>query len=344
MKAVVTGISGSGRIELLEELANYAQQQGESVQVHDVGALIAEECARLRIPVTDQKILDVDRPLLQSLRATALRTVENEVLRAPDDVHLVGVHATFRWKGRLIPGVSYSDLVSLAPDVFLNVVRNAADIVETNRENPKWADSGAPDLETTQEWMVVEEFATEVLADVLSKPVFLVARDHAIPNLHDLFFAKKKKIYLSYPITAVRKENPELLEQVQGPILQRLQDLFVVFNPLFVRDMPLTYENAGGNFPELVDDLTPGAKQLVKARTIERDYQFIDQSDAVVVFYLTDKLSPGVLGEIYYAHRTQKPVFMCYPKGISPFLEDATDVILQGVDELMDHLEQYAGS
>jgi hypothetical protein len=30
-------------------------------------------------------------------------------------------------------------------------------------------------------------------------------------------------------------------------------------------------------------------------RTIERDYRFIDQSDVVVVLYMTEKVSPGVL-------------------------------------------------
>jgi hypothetical protein len=44
-------------------------------------------------------------------------------------------------------------------------------------------------------------------------------------------------VYLSYPITEIREENPELLEKIQGPILQRLEKLFVVFNPLSIQDM-----------------------------------------------------------------------------------------------------------
>lgn len=340
---VVTGISGSGRIELLRELADYATaERGEAVVVHDVGALIANECSRLRIPITDQKMLDVDRHLRELLRSNALRIVENKILRNSDALHFVGVHATFRWKSRLIPGISYPDLVVLKPDLFINVVRNAADISETNHRNPKWDDGEVPDLRETQAWMMEEEFATEILADVSGKPVFIVARDHNISNLADLFFTSKKRIYLSYPITAVRQDNPQLLDQIQGPILKELEKLFVVFNPLSIKDMLLTYDDTNNAFPELVDQLTPEAKELVKTRTIERDYQFIDQSDAVVVFYLTEKLSPGVLGEMYYAHRTQKHVFMCFPKGISPFLDDVTDIIKTAPEELLKWLKGFA--
>jgi len=340
---VVTGVSGSGRVELLEELSRYIQEErGMPVVAHDVGRVIAEECQRLRIPITDQRILNADRSLLQALRASALCNVQREIQENPEALHLVGVHATFRWKSRLIPGVSYADLIALSPSSFVNAVRNVAEVVGTNQDNPKWANTGAPDLRDTQEWMVEEEFATEVLADVLGRPMYIVAREHNVENLAKLLVGGNKRIYLSYPITAVRKENPKLLDQVQGPILRELEKLFVVFNPLAIKDMSLTYENAEDIYPHLKGQLTPEAKELIKARTIDRDYQFIDQSDAVVVYYLTEKLSPGVMGEINYAHRTQKPVFMCFPKGRSPFLEDATDTIESDLQVFMRRLEEFS--
>jgi len=48
---------------------------------------------------------------------------------------------------------------------------------------------------------------------------------------------------MSYPITAIRKDNPDLLAQIQGEYLSRLEALFVVFDPLTVRDMELTYDS-----------------------------------------------------------------------------------------------------
>ena len=343
-KWIITGISGSGRIELQNEIAKEAESRGFKVVVHDVGGLIKQEAITYGIPIVDARFLDMDRSQLCLLRASALKEVELNILKEPNvDFHLIGIHATFRWKGRLIPGISYPDTIRLAPDGFINVVHNVREIMDTNKKNPKWDKSTkTPTLQETQEWMMVEEFATDIMAAVISKPTFIVCRDHNTPNLTDLFLSQKKRIYLSYPITAVQESQPDLLEKIQGPILKKLEELFVVFNPLAIKDMKLTSQKENAELPQLIDQLTPQAIEFIKSRTIERDYQFIDQSDAVVVFYMTDKLSPGVLAEIYYAKRNQKPVFMAYSGKASPFIEDAVTIIEPDIDVLLDKLIEFS--
>ena len=199
-----------------------------------------------------------------------------------------------------------------------------------------------PNPESTQEWLIEEEFTTEVLAEVLNVPMYLVAKKHNIENLSELFINDKKKIYLSYPITAVKDDNPDFLAKIQNDIIPILESLFVVFNPLAIEDMKLTYAKLPDDVPTLVKDITRRAREIIKTRTIERDFQFIDQSDAVVVFYMTQKLSPGVMAEIYYAHRNQKPVFMLYPYDRSPFMEDATHTIVKTIEDLLPILERFA--
>lgn len=344
-KWFVTGISGSGRIELLDELKDYCKNTlHKNVIVHDVGQLIHDECLRNGIPIKDKKFLDIDRPLISSLRSSAIKEVKLSILENTNvDIHFIGIHACFRWRNRLIPGISFPDVLQLNPDGFIHVHRNIAQIIETNQRNPIWEKENLPDPESTQNWMIEEEFITEVLAQVTSKPIFVVSHDHNINNLADLWFTKKKKIYLSYPITEIKKDDPELLEQIQGPILNRLEKLFVVFNPLSIQDMSLTYPDAQEVMPELVDKLSLNAKDIIKKRTIERDFQFIDQSDAVVVFYLTNKVSQGVLAEIYYAHRNMKPIYMALTANRSPFIEDTVDVIESDIEKLFIHLEEFAG-
>jgi adenylate kinase len=342
-KWIVTGVSGSGRIELLEELKGYAASIGKTVAVYDVGELIRRECKRNRIKFADQFILDLDHNVLRVLRSAAVKEVQLKLKNeSAADIHFIGVHATFRWKRRLIPGISYRDLADINPDGFINIVDDVREVCLANIKNPKWNRKTVPTLEETQEWMREEEFITETMAEFFDKPVFLVARKHNIKNLADLFFSAKKKVYLSYPITAVRKESPELIEQIQGPVLKKLEDLFVVFNPLTIKDMILTYIRPRVELPELVEQLTPKAKEIIKTRTIERDFQFIDQSDAIVVFYLTDKLSVGVLSEIQYAHRNQKPVYVVYKGTGGPFFEDVTTVIEKDIDSLMKRLRAFA--
>ena len=238
--------------------------------------------------------------------------------------------------------MSYQDVIEIQPSGFINIVRDVKDIMARNEKNPKWDPDTLPNVQETQEWMMVEEFASEILAEVVNRPIYLISRTHNLANLTDLFFSQKKKIYLSYPITAIEKDEPQLLEKIQGPILKELEELFVVFNPLTIKDMALAQEGTTNAFPESVDQLTVKAVEIIKTRTIERDFQFIDQSDAVVVLYPTEKVSPGVLAEIYYAHRNLKPVFMFFPGRKSPFIEDATTQIETTLEALMKRLKTFA--
>ncbi len=342
-KWIVTGVSGSGRIELLKEIQEEAKKRARDIYIHDVGHLIRQEAIRNRILPVDQLIDDMDRSQLRLLRSAALKNVELAIARAPEkSIHLIGIHATFKWKGRLIPGISYQDIVEMKPDGFINVVHNLEDVINTNSKNPKWDENTLPDGVETQDWIIIEEFVTEVLSEVSQKRMYLVPRDHNISNITDLFTTNKKKIYLSYPITAVRKDNPKLLEQIQAEFLPKLENLFVVFNPLSVGDMTLASKDRDHELPELVDQLTIKAKEIIKSRTIDRDFQLIDQADAVVVLYLTDKVSPGVLAEIYYAHRNLTPVFVVFPYKKSPFMEDAVTHFEDDFDLMLEVLEEFA--
>jgi len=172
--------------------------------------------------------------------------------------------------------------------------------------------------------------------------MFIIAKNHNISNLFDFFFTSKKKIYLSYPITAIKDKNPELLDKIQNEILKVLENLFVVFNPLTIKDMSLTYGDNSIKLPNLIAEITDESKKLIKSRTIERDYRFIDQSNATVVIYPTDKLSPGVLSEIIHSHKNQKPVFIYFNGKKSPFLEKYATYITDDFDKLINKLKQFA--
>jgi len=258
------------------------------------------------------------------------------------DIHFIGIHATFRWKHRLIEGFTFKNLKRFNIEGFLNVIDDINTILKVNSKNPKWDRLTLPNLEETQNWMLEEEFVTQVIADVFEKQMFIIARNHNIENLFDLFFSNKKKIYLSYPIiTSIKNTNPELLDIIQNEILKQLEDLFVVFNPLTIKDMSLT-NSMNIELPDLISKITNKTKDLIKTRTVERDFRFIDQSDAIVVLYQTDKLSIGVISEIIYAHRNQKPVYMLYDGSKSPFLENYTTFLSNNFDDLLNSLKEFS--
>jgi hypothetical protein len=237
-KWVFTGVSGCGRIEFLREIQEALSGKGVRAKIHDLGMIIRKVCRDNNIEFDDAKILDVEASTLRLARALALKELDAEILKDTASVlHLIGVHLTFRWKGRIIPGFTVKEIATLHPNGFVNVVDNIESIHDAISTNPKWSsETRIPDFEEIQYWLMEEEFVTEMLAELVNCPMYLVARKHSIQNISQLFVDKKKKIYLSYPITAIRDSNPGVLKDIQGKYLEMLQELFIVFNPLDIED------------------------------------------------------------------------------------------------------------
>ena len=345
MKSIwlVTGISGCGWKELLEEIKEKAASNYLSckIYIYDVGVYMQKECERLNISISKEDILDVDGILLETIRSLALKAVLAEIKGLPDEkaIIFIGIHAVFQWRSRLIPGVSYYDLGDPALDLagVINVIDDITNIISKNNNNPVRKKAGDLTPAETQKWMQEEELLSKIIADIKQCPFFIVARNHDPKNLLDFFLSNKKRVYLSYPITAIRNDDPGKLEAFQNRTLPTLNELFVVYNPLTIGDLGSisSFENSD-DYDKITD--------IVNARTIQRDFRFIDQSNAVVVYYDTDKNSPGVFAEIYYAYRTGKPVFIYYPHKASPFLQDAVTSMDNDLDSFVAKLRIYAKS
>ena len=266
--------------------------------------------------------MNLDKTTLSLLRALAIQSINHEIsLDNESDMVFIGMHALFLWKERLIPGVSYSDLLSVKLDGIITVVDDVITIQKVNAENPKWKEGGLPSPVSLQRWMREEELLSDVFASIKGVRMYVLAKNQKIENLYRFFFEEKKRIYLSYPITAIR-EDPETLDTIQTKYKSKLEEMFYVFNPLDILDKT----HVSRKVKEIDGFLEKECVSLVDARTIERDYRFISQSDAVVVIYPTNKLSPGVSAEMNYAYSHQIPVFMFFPGTVSPFLSEIARV------------------
>lgn len=334
----------------MNEIAESVRRRSKTVEVYDVGQLISEECERLRIVTADSRMLDMDPHLLRAIRRSALKEVRISTANDPHlDLHPTSVHAMFRWTAQTYPGVSWDDIRKIGPDGFLNVVDNVDEVVERNRANPKWGRAEAPGPLRTQEWMMEEEFATQVFADVAGKLVYVVARKHAPDSMPELLpGSDKRRVHLSNLITAIRTESPDLLKRTQGGRTYRrkhrsaLQDVVV-----WAEETAPVGEIADSDAcdPTVADEHDSDydlSAALIKAWTIERKSRFVEQCDAVIAIYLTEKVSSGVLAEVMRAHRLQKPVFMVYPFRRSPFLQDAVTHFEDDLESMMVYLRQIA--
>ena len=129
---------------------------------------------------------------------------------------------------------------------------------------------------------------------------------------------------------------------------EKMNKDFIVFDPLSIKDMELVHQEdlspaggqdgTGGTEITTISRLDESSSEQIKTRTISRDYQFIRQSDFVVVIYPTDKLSPGVLSEMNFASRYNKPVYAVHSHARSLFFENLCEQIFDTVEELEDFL------
>ena len=325
-----TGISCSGRKELMQDSEKLCNAKGIDAGFFDVGNFMKRAAAESGVEFTE-KVLDSDQAVLNLARRSALYEIAN--LAKGHEHAFIGLHACFRWRGILIGGISFPNVLDFPVDVFLNVVDNLEDIEKRMSKNPQWAGMHKDEINV---WLDEEELLTEQLADLKSKPYYIVSRQHDLENLYNLLFSSKKKFYLSYPITLLRN-IPEKINAIRAFGLE-LQEDFIVFDPLYIKDMELVRSIEISDTDTKISDIDQSMVERIKARTISRDYQFIRQSDFVVVIYPTDKLSPGVLSEMNFALRYNKPVYAVYSYARSLFFENLCEHIFGSVDELRDFL------
>ncbi len=331
MKIIVTGISNSGRREFMEDFERLCRRKGADISFFDIGTVMKQTGKESGIDFTDLKVLDSDATVLSLARRTAFYKISLEAQKTEHSC--VGIHACFRWRGILLEGLAYREVLEFPADIFLNVVDHIQDVIARFQANPQWSWMQKDEVGV---WMDEEEFITEQLAKLCNKPFYVVAREQPVEDVYDLCFGDKKKFYLSYPIT-VLEDTPEELDRIRSSV-DRLRKTFICFDPLYIKDMSLVRELEKTDQETRIADIDSRMIEQIKMRTVDRDYQFIRQSDFVVVMYPTEKLSPGVLSEMNFAYRYNKPVYAYFPHARSPFFETLCDRIFDRVEDLEEFL------
>ncbi len=358
MIVFATGISGSGKPEYLEEVARLSKH----IDTFDVGEKMFEKSRQLGIEIPEGKILDMDTFALSYLRAVTFE----ELLKKRDEYAgtserdlIVSTHTCFRWKKHLIPAFNFFYLNSLQPDLYVTIIDNAH-FVRARLERGKWR--GRLTLKDILVWRDEETFITEMLAEYQRKPFYIISRNEPPNLLLDIIDKVEKpklrgeppkaiKVYLSYPITHV-VGNPEFFE-TKEEIKKTLRNAgVIVFDPITVEEADIIdkarqaekqgkdyieFEFEGEIFRIPVSEVKDAEDDILD-QIVARDYKLIDQSDAIVVYYPVEIVSPGVLNEINYGFTHNKDVYAIFPHRVSPFLKYYTTRIFKDVDDLIEYL------
>jgi len=332
MRVVCTGSVGSDRMGYLQGVKEIAVRAGIDLELFNVGDMMLQKADDMGRLVSREKILDLPSSTLEWLRGT----VFEEIVRRVDECEnaIIATHTCFRWKKFLSPAFDTYYLAQLDPDFYVTIIDDYDAIRRRLDETEQW--KGRLQLWEILVWRDEESFITKILAQYYRKPHYVVAREEPPESFFNLMFRPSaKKAYLSYPITAIEKEQPEKLEEAQR-FLAKLRKYLIVFDPLAMTEL----ERARRLHEEDDGAIDNQILRLLEDQTVARDYQFIDQSDMVIVYYPVKEPSPGVLSELIYGFTHDKEVYMVFPYEISPFLQFYCTKIFRTGDELIKDLQR----
>lgn len=317
MRLVATGISGVAKLETANQVASYLQtEKRQTLEILDGWTYIQQVAKDLRIEIKKEKILDDQR--VDLLRASSFERICQKLEQIPDGPtshSIVITHACFRWNKYLRKGFDVHYLNRIDPYAYINIIDDIHVIRKRLESDPQWKGRLTPPELVT--WRDEETFLTETLAQFQRKRFYLLARSEPISNIGNLIAdPQMKKIYLSYPITAILDEKPELLREAED-FADELRKKYIVFNPLAIKDLLAS--------PSPTDLAT----QSLRDSTVWRDFKLIDQSDMVVVYFPVKSNSPGVNQEIVYGYSHGKLVYLYYPHTLSPFWDPKISVTAQ---------------
>lgn len=369
MRAIVTGQIGMDKKQYLKAVADFAGQQGEDIQIYNIGDMMYAEGKDVR----PGRILDLPISRLNSLRRAAFKDVISE--SASTKNLIVNTHATFRWRHGLFAAFDFDQVAALNPDVFICLVDNI-EVVHHRLHRDFDIDATLKDCMV---WREEEILATELLSQAIpGSKFYIVSRGRHVPTVKTMFRLtcrpQMKKVYPSFPMSHV-VDMPDVLAEIDS-FRAALAEHFITFDPGDV-DEKLLLDRAvakakEGKVDEWLDvsphtfggSKTEGEKPLrVRVREVldiagdidgqiyMRDFKLIDQSDMIVSLVPElpgvggkdiPGLSSGVERELQHAWEHTKEVYVVWKpkKNPSPFITETATKIFKSVPEALQYFEE----
>ncbi len=362
MRAIVTGQIGLDKKQYLTNTTAFAGQQGEKIDLYNVGDLMYQEGRDVR----PGKILDLPLSRLNSLRRAAFKDI---IADAKDKKNvLVNTHATFRWRHGLFAAFDFDQIRMLQPDLLVCLVDNI-EVVHNRLHRDHVIDATLKDCMV---WREEEILATELLAQAIPNSKFyILSRGRHVDTTQTLFRLVcrpgMRTVYPSFPMSHV-VDMPDVLAEIDH-FRAELAKNFVCFDPGDV-DEKLLLERGiaaardGKEFIEVAPHSFGGSKAAaaepikVKVREIldiagdidgqiyMRDFKLIDQSDMIVSLVPelpggVPGLSSGVERELQHAWEHTKEVYVVWKpkKHPSPFITETATKVFKSVDEALKYFE-----
>jgi len=365
MRVIVTGQVGMDKKPYLEQVAAFAGQQGEGVEMYHVGDMMYGEAPDVR----PGRILDLPLSRLNSLRRAAFKDV---IAQSKDQANvIVNTHATFRWRHGLFSAFDFDQIAELKPDLFICLVDNI-EVVHHRLHEDHDVDATLKDCMV---WREEEILATELMAKALpGSGFYIVSRGRHAATTRSTFRLvcrpDMRKVYPSFPMSHV-VDMPEVMAEIDQ-FRAALADHFVTFDPgdvdeKLLLDRALEAVKQGKDFFDHMPHQLGGVQskmEPIRMKTREvldiagdidgqiymRDFKLIDQADMIVSYVpelegeggkIIPGLSSGVERELQHAWEHAKEVYVVWKpaKQPSPFITETATKVFDSVDDALTHFE-----
>ncbi len=364
MRAVVTGQVGMEKKPYLAAAQAFAGEQGEPIQIYNVGDMMYAEAPDVR----PGKILDLPLSRLNSLRRAAFKDIIADARNHKNVI--VNTHATFRWRHGLFPAFDFDQLALLKPDLCICLVDNI-EVVHQRLHREHDIDATLKDCMV---WREEEILATELMSKAIpGSQFYIVSRGRHMETTRTLFRLvcrpDLRKVYPSFPMSHVT-DMPDVMAEIDH-FREALAEHFITFDPgdvdeklLLDRAIEAAKEGRESfdHVPLQLGGMDKGgtAGGAIRVRTREvidiagdidgqiymRDFKLIDQSDMIVSFIPElaggiPGLSSGVERELQHAFEHTKEVYVVWKpkKNPSPFITETATKIFASVDEALAFFE-----
>ena len=367
MRVILTGQVGMDKKPFLDEVAQFAGQQGEAIEVYHIGDRMYKEAPDVKAG----RILDLPLSRLNSLRRAAFKDAISESKDVPNVI--VNTHATFRWRHGLFSAFDFDQITAFKPDLFVCLVDNI-EVVHQRLHAEHTVDATLKDLMV---WREEEILATELMSQAVPGSDFVILSRGRYESSHKTMFRlttrpKMLKVYPSFPMSHV-VGMPDVQAEIDT-FREILAEHFITFDPGDV-DEKLLLDNAvdaaknGQDFFEHRPYALGGeagtkaqaGAEAITMRTREvldiagdidgqiymRDFKLIDQADMIVSLVPElpggiPGLSSGVERELQHAFEHAKDVYVVWKpqKNPSPFITETANGVFKSVDEAVEYFDK----
>jgi len=329
---LVTGISGCGRKEPLEEFARFAAQRGKKVKTYFVGDMMFEHAKKVGVYLTKENVLNASPSLLDALRGAVFERIlaQLPVDMAENDVVIISMHAVFFWKKMYIRSYDRFYIDKIRPDIFITFINSAGIMKEQLDKRKQWQQQNLS-IEEILLWQNVEVEMTAGFSEIERKPFFIMPSKQCLNNLYKLIFCPNMEpVYASFPMTHLKDEKAR--KRIDN-FVNELGKYFTVFDPRLI-------EISTSN-PDSTNN--PERNKTIFYQTVKRDlYWYIKQSKKIIAFFPSVAFSTGVINELREAYETNKDVWLIFPQGdTSPFTLYFCNRLFNDEKEFFSFLKEY---